>query len=64
MSELLKRATALALYRRWFYAPHYTGRRCAVRLEALGFTWSGSHWARPSRDEFVWRVMALHLHED
>jgi hypothetical protein len=51
--SIAQRATAKAIYQRWFYAPHWTGRRCAERLRALGFVWDGAHWHMPTEARFL-----------
>lgn len=50
---IAQRITAITLYKRWFYAPHYTGRRCVERLLVLGFTWDGARWHQPSAARFL-----------
>jgi hypothetical protein len=51
--SIAQRVAARALYGRWFYAPHATGRRCAERLRVLGFVWDGSRWHRPTKERFL-----------
>jgi len=51
--SIAQRVSAAALYKRWFYAPHFTGRRCALRLLALGFVWDGAKWHMPTAERFL-----------
>jgi hypothetical protein len=51
--SIAERVTARHVYQTWFYAPHFTGRRCAERLRALGFVWDGARWHWPTRERFM-----------
>lgn len=51
--SIAMRVSARAIYSRWFYAPHLSGRRCVERLRALGFLWDGQQWHLPSRERFL-----------
>jgi hypothetical protein len=50
---IAQRAAGMAMYKRWFYAPHFTGRHCVERLYVLGFVWNGKRWTPPSAVRFL-----------
>jgi len=56
--SIAQRVAARALYNRWFYAPHWTGRRCAECLHRLGFVWNGSRYTPPSQERFLEGIRA------
>lgn len=51
--SIAERVTARFVYQRWFYAPHFTGRRCVERLRVLGFVWDGQRWLIPPVARFL-----------
>jgi len=55
---IAERVIARHVYQQWFYAPHFSGRRCAERLRALGFVWDGARWRTPSAARFLQGIRA------